>query len=367
MAAPVAVSRRGWLALAAGGLAGCSLPCLRDEAVERARAEALLQMERGFFTGAAFARSDRGGEGYVGWQGWGPLSGPIDARTRFDAASLTKTVVAAVLARMVVDGRIDPDAPFTRYVPDHVAGKDTPITVRHLATHTSGFGHAIAPARPAAPTTRLPSRPFEERLLAQTPRTAPGACMYSCYNFQLLALLAERVGGKPVDVLARELVFGPLGMRRSAWWPVPDDGHVAHPEVMPEENFVVRKTGCVSDPPAYHADRPTGNAGLFTTLGDLRRFTADLLRRERFPSAYYDLLFTCTHDRDGLRRRFGFNMSDRARVPGLSRRAIHHTGYTGHSLVVDPETDFAGVVLTTRSAGEGTFDGRLRILAALRG
>ena len=360
-------SRRGWLALAATGAAGCRLPFFRDEAVARARAEALLQMEKGVFTGAAFARSDRGGEGYVGWQGWGPLSGPVDARTRFDAASLTKTVVAAVLARMVAAGKVDPDAPFTRYVPDHVAGKDTPITVRHLATHTSGFGHAVAPARPADPAKRLPCRPFEERLLAQAPRTAPGSCLYSCYNFQLLALLAERVGGKPVDVLARELVFGPLGMRRSAWWPLPDDGHVAHPEVMPEDNFVVRRTGCVSDPPAYHADRPTGNAGLFTTLGDLRRFTADLLHRERFPSAYYDLLFSCTHDRDGLRRSFGFNMSDRARVPGLSRQAIHHTGYTGHSLVVDPGTGFAGVVLTTRSAGEGTFDGRLRILAALKG
>ena len=60
-------------------------------------------------------------------------------------------------------------------------------------------------------------------------------------------------------------------------------------------------------------------------------------------------------------------MSEPARVPGLSPRTIHHSGYTGQSICVDPETGFAGVVLTVRSAGEGTFMGRLRILSLLNG
>ena len=60
-------------------------------------------------------------------------------------------------------------------------------------------------------------------------------------------------------------------------------------------------------------------------------------------------------------------MSEPARVPGLSPRTIHHSGYTGQSICVDPETGFAGVVLTVRSAGEGTFTGRLRILSLLNG
>lgn len=357
--------RRELLGLLAGAAVGGCVPLREDVALARARAEALDQMKRGFFTGAAFARSAWGEAGFVGWQGRGPETGAVDERTLFDAASVTKTIVAAVLALQVVEGKLDPDAPFVRYLPDHAAGKACPVTIRQLATHTSGFGHAIAPARPANPTLRLPSRPFEDRLLAQKPERAPGHCKYSCFNFQLLALIAERVGGRPIDVLAREKLFGPLGMDHSRWWPVVDDGHVMHPGVMPPENFVVRTVGCVSDPPAYHAGRPTGNAGLFTTLGDLRLFTADLLRRHRFPSAYYELLFTCTHESGEYRRSFGFNMSEGGRVPGLSPRTIHHAGYTGQYLCVDPENDFAGVVLTVRSAGEGTFRGRLRILACL--
>ena len=361
------LSRRELLVLAAGAAAGGCLFPHEDAALARAKVEALAQMEKGFFTGAAFARSDRGDAGYVGCQGRGSETGAVDARTLFDAASLTKTIVAAVLALQVVEGRLDPDAPFIRYLPDHAAGKDCSVTIRQLATHTGGFGHVLAPARPSDPTKCLTDRPFEERLLAQKPARAPGHCMYSCYNFQLLALIAERVGGKPIDVLAREMLFRPLGMDHSRWWPVEDDGHVMHPEVMPPANFVVRKVGCVSDPPAYHARRPTGNAGLFTTLGDLRLFTADLLHRSHFPRAYYDLLFTCTHEEGVYRRSFGFNMSEPARVPGLSPRTIHHSGYTGQSICVDPETGFAGVVLTVRSAGEGTFMGRLRILSLLNG
>lgn len=365
MATPL--TRRELLVLAAGAAAsGCLFP-RKDAALARARTEALVQMEKGYFTGAAFARSDRGEAGYVGWQGRGPETGVVDERTLFDAASVTKTIVASVLAHLVVDGKLDPDAPFIRYLPDHAAGKDCPVTIRQLATHTSGFGHAIAPARAAAPTLCLTTKPFEERLLAQKPARAPGHCMYSCYNFQLLALIAERVGGAPIDVQARERLFRPLGMSHSRWWPVKDDGHVMHPDVMPPENFVVRTVGCVSDPPAYHAKRPTGNAGLFTTLGDLRLFTSDLLLRDHFPRSYYDLLFTCTHEEGVYRRSFGFNMSAAARPSGLSPRTIHHSGYTGQMICVDPETGFAGVVLTVRSAGEGTFSGRMRILSILAG
>lgn len=370
------MNRREFLKLAAGvsTLAGLGTGCTTwsrsralADALARARTEAQDQMARRLFTGAAFARSDVGEAGFVGWQGRGPETGAVDERTLFDAASLTKTIVAGVLALQVVEGKLDPDAPFVRYLPDHAAGWDCPVTIRQLATHTSGFGHAIAPARPANPTLRLPSRPFEERLLAQKPERAPGHCKYSCFNFQLLALIAERVGGRPIDELAKEKLFRPLGMARSRWWPVVDDGHVMHPDVMPPENFVVRTVGCVSDPPAYHADRPTGNAGLFTTLDDLRRYTADLLHREHFPQAYYDLLFACAHEEGEYRRSFGFNMSAAGSVPGLSSRTIHHGGYTGQYLCVDPETGFAGVVLTVRSAGEGTYRGRLRILSLLNG
>ena len=114
------LSRRELLILAAGAAAGgCSLFPREDAALARAKVEALAQMEKGFFTGAAFARSDRGEAGYVGWQGRGPETGAVDARTLFDAASLTKTIVAAVLALQVVEGRLDPDAPFIRYLPDH--------------------------------------------------------------------------------------------------------------------------------------------------------------------------------------------------------------------------------------------------------
>lgn len=363
------VSRREFLVLAAGAaVGGCRLLSDEDDAaLVRARAEALDQLAKGYFTGAAFARSDRGEAGFVGWQGRGSETGAVDARTKFDAASLTKTVVAAVASLMVADGRLDPDAPFVRYLPDHAAGGNCPITVRQVATHTSGFGHAVASARRDNPTLNLATRPFEERLLAQKPERAPGRCKYSCYNFQLLALLLERLGGKPIDVLAREMLFEPLGMNDSRWWPVADDGHVMHADALPKENFIVRKVGCVSDPSAYHAGRPTGNAGLFTTLGDLRRFTADLLHRERFPRQYYELLFTCQHEDAESRRSFGFDMSEAGHPAGLSPRTIHHSGYTGQYLCVDPETDFAGVVLTVRSADVGTLAGRRRILACLAG
>ena len=53
---------------------------------------------------------------------------------------------------------------------------------------------------------------------------------------------------------------------------------------------------------------------------------------------------------------------------GFSSAAIHHSGFTGQFLCVDPELPFAGVVLTLRCPGaEGTLTARRRLLSLYAG
>lgn len=99
------------------------------------------------------------------------------------------------------------------------------------------------------------------------------------------------------------------------------------------------------------------------------RFCEDMLRRERFPKAYYDLLFAPSFDRGGHRRSFGWDMTASDSTFSAWTRtefsdvAICHTGYTGPAIAVDPKRDFAGVVLASQKAGKGkTMGPRLRLL-----
>jgi len=78
--------------------------------------------------------------------GWGVTSVenplPVDADTLFQIASVTKTITATVIMRLVQQGKIDLDAPVRIYIPSF-ALKDgnaaRRATVKHLVTHTGGW------------------------------------------------------------------------------------------------------------------------------------------------------------------------------------------------------------------------------------
>lgn len=66
----------------------------------------------------------------------------MTVHSRFDIASVGKVFTAACCALLAADGELEPDAPFTRYLPEHVLGKSCNITVRDLAMHAGGFDNS---------------------------------------------------------------------------------------------------------------------------------------------------------------------------------------------------------------------------------
>ena len=362
------INRRTFLVGASAFAGGCRIfGNGYSAALKEARALAREQIANGIFFGAAFAKSDRERNGFVGYQGATPATGAIDGQTRFEVASVTKTITATVAARLVAQGRLDLYAPFTEYFPEHVlAKKNHGIRIFELATHTSSLGGFAAARFSPDPKVNGGWEGFLDGLRTVVPYRAPGKVHYNCMNFCLLAEICHRVTGKPLEVMAREMVFEPLGMTRSAWWPQPDDGHLAHLPLQ-QQDCLPRKTGTVSDPPALYAGRPIGNAGLYTNLGDLKLFTRDLLERRTFEKDCYTLMHTPLVDVEGQRRSFGWDMTGQKCPKGFSPKTILHTGFTGQSVCIDPENGFAGVVLTNRCTDNwnAANEGRNRILAAL--
>jgi CubicO group peptidase (beta-lactamase class C family) len=94
-----------------------------------------------------------------------------------------------------------------------------------------------------------------------------------------------------------------------------------------------------------------------------------MLRRERFPAAYYELQFAPSFDKGGYRRSFGWEMTAEKSAysiwtnTGFSPHAICHSGWTGSVIAVDPVRDFSGVVLGNRlESKEKTMGPRMKIL-----
>ena len=167
-------------------------------------------------------------------------------------------------------------------------------------------------------------------------------------------------------------------MKRTTWKPVVGDPDVAEYPAstygcikgMPSR----RRIGEYNDACAYLAPRPMGNGANFSTVGDMLLFVTDMLKRRQFPSAYYDLMFVPSFDRGGYRRSFGWDMTAEKSTfsvwtrTGFSSSAICHTGWTGGAIAVDPERDFAGVVLGNRIASKKkTMGPRMYLLDIMAG
>jgi len=315
-----------------------------SERLDAAVALAREQLAAGLMKGVALGTDGQTWAG--GLRTFDPKEKPLTADCLFDVASITKPLVAAALARLAAEKAFDPEAPFTRYLPGHVLGKSCQLTSLDLATHASGYENLEGLADGIG---RYPDRSvFLRRCLAFRPEhPRHGRFQYCCQNYVYLGFILEAITGKPLDVACKELLFDPLGMRETVWGPCHETSRVVQqpPAFVNTPNAV----GEINDERAARCAFPIGNAGVFTTVGDLLKFTTDLARRERFPSAYYDLLETPAFRWQGKVRSFGFDLSPDPLLADASPRAIRHSGFTGQTIFADPETGTSAVVLTSRN------------------
>lgn len=136
--------------------------------------------------------------------------------TPADGASLAKTFTAAGIRLLVGEGRLDLDAPATRYLPEY---PHPATTVRHLVSHSTGlpetyefFDPWFGPdeVRTTAAMLRLTG------LHAREPFFEPGSRYeYSNLGFDAAALVIERVTGQDYATFVRERFFEPNGMAGS--------------------------------------------------------------------------------------------------------------------------------------------------------
>lgn len=200
-------------------LLACALPAVAhaDPSPVQDAVRARLQGDR---TGACLAVALIDGQRVERAYGCAGDRAPPDARTAFEIGSVSKTMTAALLARLIAEGRASLDDPLARHLPAGTRVPDfagRPILLRHLVTHTSGLPAlppGMSPANPADPYAALTPSAMLEALGRTTLAVEPGTKFeYSNFAMMLLSQAVAHTGGAGFESQLKARLFAPLRMQ----------------------------------------------------------------------------------------------------------------------------------------------------------
>jgi len=284
----------------------------------------------------------------------------FDGRTLFEIGSISKVFTALLLADMASKGEVSLDDPAEKYLP---AGHHMPqrggrqITLRDLSTHVSGL-----PRLPSNMEMSDPDDPYRDYTEAQMlafldsyalPRDIGAQWEYSNFGVGLLGYLLGRAAGKDYEVLLRERITGPLGMKDTA---------ITLPPAL------AARLAPAFDPymrPAKPWNLPTlmGAGGIRSTADDMLTFAAAVLdpKSPIAPAVKTALAVRVPTGNAKVEQALGWQIVEVE--PG--RELVLHDGGTGgfrSSLAIEPAKGTAAVVLINTALEPSATDLALHVL-----
>lgn len=142
-----------------------------------------------------------------------PNASPLSTTSEFQLGSISKTILAALVLKLAEQGRLSIDDPVTRHLPEFT--QLTQIRLRHLLNQSSGIREPFTLPAYQEGIEDLERLPGElVGILRSAPLDFPPGSRwsYSNANYQLLALIVERVAGMPYKQQLEEAFFGPLAL-----------------------------------------------------------------------------------------------------------------------------------------------------------
>lgn len=293
-------------------------------------------------------------------------SRPIGVDSLYDLASLTKPMLAALLARLVRAGTLAWSTPLGALIPALASTRSAAASLSLLASHRAGLvAHLrLGQAAPGPPADVWPwlvrcADARREECAGVLP--ADGfAPLYSDLGYMLLGHVASEVAGLPLDALLEREVCQPLQMEVGSAHALEQRlGGAFQERVVATEVVAARGgelRGVVHDDNAWElvGRRLAGHAGAFGTARGVLSFAEAMLdavagRRDGWLTRPEAL--ELTRPRAGGSLCMGFDgkaATGSSAGPRFGERAFGHLGFTGTSLWCDPDRNIAVVLLTNR-------------------
>ncbi|NNE26510.1 MAG: serine hydrolase [Saprospiraceae bacterium] len=284
-----------------------------------------------------------------------------DVTTGFNIGSISKTVAAWGIMKLVQEGEIELDAPAEKYLtrwhlPNSEFDSDK-VTIRRLLSHTAGLSLHGYPGW--SPEDTLPT--IEESLNGKN--NGPGRVeiihepgsryKYSGGGYSIMQLIIEEVTGRKFADYMQSEILSPLGMTKSSY-------NISE-EIMAASSMEYDNYGGLIDFELFTAQAA---AGFHTTIQDFTQFVlANLYNSKNFKKYNTVLSSETIHDMmqpvPQAEGRFGYGLG--YMTESLDRGAIKLAGHRGantgwHAIFnVNPKTNDGFIMLTNGGLGQNVY------------
>lgn len=267
---------------------------------------------------------------------------PVSADSVFSINSATKSFTGVAVMQLVEQGKIDLQAPASRYLDDLPAAWQA-VTVTQLLNHTSGLPDIIDPTTGNLPPGDADAAWTAVRALPM--ESTPGTRFsYNQTNYVVLEKIIALSSGEPFVRFIQRRQFDAAGM--------PNSGFGDSLDVVKNKANSYRLAGdgrtlrnVIEDFPSY----TRAGAGINTNVADLSKWTVALQRGRLINSASLRQLWTPTSFADGAPAPWALGW------PAIRRgehRAVAGIGGARSAFYVYPEHDLAVIILTNLSGSQ---------------
>lgn len=166
---------------------------------------------------------DNGKENYICYGN--PIEGKLqkaDERTIYEIASITKVFVNTIFADLLLKGELSLDDPILKYLPDTLMLQDQKgkeITLKHLATHTSGLPSKLEKIDLRELSLYYQTQSYNDLFVSLEKykfQNSPGTVFYySNINTAILAYIICKVSNRDLESLFRERIYEPFQMKNT--------------------------------------------------------------------------------------------------------------------------------------------------------
>jgi CubicO group peptidase (beta-lactamase class C family) len=270
---------------------------------------------------------------------------PITGETNFRLASVTKQFTAMSILMLINEGQLKFETTLQDIFPEFPSfGKE--ITIKNLLQHTSGLID-YEDLIPDSATVQVKDKDVLA-LLMKTDSTyfRPGSeHQYSNTGYAILAMIIEKISGKPYRDFVSENIFEPLGMNNT----VAFEKNIN--EVKNRAYGYKITNGITEFTDQSITSAVLGDGGIYSSLDDLYKWDQALYTEKLINQKYLDDSWTSGVTTNGDEFPYGYGWRLETYK---SNKVVYHTGSTrGFRNIIYrvPKEQFTIIILTNRDAG----------------